>query len=109
MRSALETLTAVSLILSLSSPSGAAFYDGNKLLAECADEQNLLCIGFIIGVADTYEFFSNGQARAVCLPPNVTVQQIRDVAANYLNDHPDVRHYSAESIVLKAWMEAFPC
>jgi hypothetical protein len=39
----------------------------------------------------------------------VTLQQVRDVAVEFLTAHPETRHTGAVGIVARALAGAFPC
>lgn len=86
------------------------FVDGNELWNQCdknADSYpHIMCMAYIVGVADVY---SNQTANNMCLPKNATEEQLADVVTKYLRQHPEERHYTAQSDVLVALAEAFPC
>ena len=45
-----------------------------------------------------------------CVPPNqVTREQVKDIAVQFLVKHPELRHLTAVSLVASALHEAFPC
>ena len=82
-----------------------AFKTGNDLKAECFSANaaiELACKGFIVGVTDA-------RGDVICLPANVSVQQITDVVKKYLDDNPTVLHYSAHSIIRRVLSSTFPC
>ena len=46
---------------------------------------------------------------AFCPPPDVTWEQGTDIAQKYLNDHPETRHLPADTLIITALKEKFPC
>jgi hypothetical protein len=58
-------------------------------------------IGFVVGVHDA----SSG----ICLPQGVRIAQVCEIAASYVNQHPEEWERSAYSLVAKALGQAFPC
>lgn len=69
------------------------------------------CLAYIQGVSDSLEFFQNldGAGKVVCLPKGVNIGQLVDIATKHLRENPEKRHYGADSIILGAWLRAFPC
>lgn len=59
--------------------------------------------GYVAGVHDTLI------GQAFCTPADASLGQVEDVVYLWLKDHPDVRSYSAESLVIAALQEAWPC
>ena len=88
------------------------YVDGNSLLryyeADSGPYSAGLCIGYIIGVADTLGM-NNYSAATACYASSVVTGQIRDVVISYLKSHPESRHYAADGVVALAISEAFPC
>lgn len=99
----------------------ATFYDGNTLLKKCAldpgsvDLSNLsICLGYVAAISDALQGMISGRrntigGRSACVPSNVTIGQSVDVTVKFLQVHPDLRHFSANSLVAAALEEAFPC
>lgn len=87
----------------LSSSAFCAFFDGNEMIE--LGEENPVALGmYVAGAAD----FAMGM-HMVCVPNRAQVGQLRDVVIKYLDEHPEHRHYSADSIVVTALREGFPC
>ncbi len=86
--------------------ASAEFLDGNGLLSRMNDSESIprmVALGYVQGVADVY-------ARVkVCAPQNVTAGQARDVVKQYLELNPERRHYSADSLVVNALAQVWPC
>ena len=88
--------------------SVSAHYDGNQLLALCLNKSPDFCLGYIAGIAEAMEGGPVGPWVA-CVPPRLTFRQLTDITMQLLNEHPELRHYAAASLVAKALSEAFPC
>ena len=74
-------------------------------------QQRAGCYDYVVGVSDMILDFPaiSGIKPTVCYPNGVTAGQIVDVAVQYLASHPQERHYTASSTVLRALRQAFPC
>ena len=96
--------TTLAVLLLCSAPASAQFFDGEDLHEGCtAGEQSFgagLCLGYIVGIMD---------ARESCVPDSVDLGQIRRTVKLYLKVHPELRRYSAESLVRRALKESYPC
>jgi hypothetical protein len=104
---AVKTIRIIFAAVFLLSPtfafSARGFVTGDDLSSKCSINSPM-CMGYIAGVSDIMS--TNGD---ICLPKNATVQQIVDIVAKYLSDHPERRHFSASSESGIALMQAFPC
>lgn len=109
----MKRLTALAILMVLSSPVHAAgIAAGNVLLEQCESRDNSVyegaCYGFITGVYDT----SDGKTwngKTYCSPKGVTTGQLVKVVIKWLNEHPEALHNTAASLVQAAFLEAFPC
>jgi hypothetical protein len=80
-------------------------FDGNELyrLLKSTDcEENGIAKGFVHGVSASF----SGQYYVYS--PGVTYQQLFDIVRNYLENHPEERHYNACELVVVALSRAFP-
>lgn len=94
-------------------PASADFYDGNRLKAAIdqtsSDEKlekhsNLMeVLGYVEGVADAFNHVEH------CMAEGVTAGQSLDVVRQYLDGHPELRHYGAARLVKAALAKSFPC
>jgi hypothetical protein len=66
------------------------------------------CYGYVLGV---YDALSNaGLAKAICLPKEGAAEKtVVEVVARYLDEHPDQRQYSGQSLVHNALIYGYPC
>ena len=98
----------------------AAFLTGNELLRRCSSSSynQGLCHGYIEGVLDEGElantqknlnrYFLRSKWR-VCIPIAVRSAQLEDIVKKFLTNEPEIRHFSAASLVGAALANAFPC
>ena len=91
------------------------FWTGNDLWSYCGSTLEgpapNSCTDYIMGVADgalTVRSFAR-QPADFCMPTGVTGYQVADVGRRYLSQHPELRTYTASSLVFNALTEAFPC
>lgn len=104
-------------LISVMAPCHAAgyFYDGNHLVSDMREWENAqrsfpntdyissaAHMGYVLGVADSF-------SATICDQGRVTVGQVENVVARYLNDHPAEWSAPAYQLVAKALQEAFPC
>lgn len=99
----------------------AYFKVGEDLQAACygtaAGEEKsntaeyLLCLGYLQGVVDSDTTMTEwGRAdRFACIPQGVTSSELRTVLLAWLAERPDHLHFSAASLALTAFAEAWPC
>lgn len=101
-------------LLMFAAPVGRifAFTSGNELNPYCqgkSHEDTSTCMAFVNGAIEGMMLESGDVGLGVCLPPTVTLTQVKDVAALYLANHPEERHKSGASLVRSALRKAFPC
>jgi hypothetical protein len=101
---------SVALFILAGSTTGS-YKSGNDLLNDCTSntDSQLVCIGYIQGVADTWAAFRAVSSRPDCVPEGVLVRQLRDVVLRFLQAHPEHRHSAATSLVMNAFAEAWHC
>jgi hypothetical protein len=109
--------------LLLSNPAHAAYLTGNTAQKWCEESDNLL-LGYVGGVLDGYATGSAGfnvkglydpfldgliDAGKLCIPPQVTVRQLRDIFCKSLNENPKERHKPGSTILINAIHTSYPC
>lgn len=96
---------AAAALMALCATAHAKFWDGNSLHSHLNgnSSEQILAVGFIMGVADSL----HGEAQ--CAPSNVSVGQIRDMVAGFLNRVPNARHLPADALVAYVLINAWPC
>ena len=113
------------VLLSAAMPGAAAqtvyFKIGEDLQASCegtaAGEPNastaeyLLCLGYLQAVVDTDATLAewNEGPRQACIPKGVTSSSLRQTFLTWLDQRPDHLRFSAASLALAAFSEAWPC
>lgn len=98
-------------------PATAGFKSANDLWDHCTarerdrhyQQDNAMCMGYIVGIADVLDDGDNVDGLRACLPRGATIGQVVDTAMYYIRDNPQDRHYSASSVVAAALAAAFPC
>ncbi len=121
----IRSFIAVSFLLLVLSP-GSAVADrptGVQLLQECRQAQQLLngsetvdvydatsCIQYLAGFRDAMDIWEvSASPRAVCVPSEVTVEQLIRVTVKYVEDHPEDLHLDHALLVFTALAQAFQC
>jgi hypothetical protein len=92
--------------------SGAAFSaepgTGQWLLDTCSGDKGdvgkAFCMGYTMGLADLMV----GQER-ICLPPDLTSEQIRLTVEGYLRNNPGRLTHHPVLLVIEALDSSFPC
>jgi Rap1a immunity proteins len=74
------------------------------------------CAGFVEGVIDSQymrEAADSGLGPSniprYCIPQEATYDQIVKVFVKYLDEHPELLHKPACSLLIASWVKAFPC
>ena len=103
--------TVAALILPLR-PAKAGFVNGSTLYKLCTSSdpgENKACEYFIAGIADGMESTQaeEGGKAVACWGRDVTLDQLKKIAENYLASHPEDWQYSGG--VGPALSAAFPC
>ncbi len=96
---------AIVLALLAATPAQAEFYDGNRLLQRMNGDamDQMSALSYVAGVWDSM------MGVMICPPPNVMLNQVRDMTKALLVDHPEYRHQGADRFVIAAGAKTFPC
>lgn len=97
--------------------AGAASVTGQQLLGLCTANMggngNALeaaeCMGFIVGVADTFDCIDATQLFNRANSAKVTQPQLVSYVVNYLEKHPGAKQREAFSVIGLALAAHFPC
>ena len=71
-----------------------------------------ICVGYIMGVVDGSTWASGWNANhlfPICIPVEVTREQLVRIVLKYGNAHPDELHAHAQELVTSALLQTFPC
>ena len=93
-------------LVMVASAAHAEFYSGNELLSRMQSSEQvdrMLAMGYIAGVVDSF----NGII--MCAPPTITLGQTLDIVKLSMITKPQNRHYSADSLIVLALKEVWPC
>lgn len=102
-------------LLSVAVPSAhAEYFSGILLNKYCSSESSYekgLCLGYIVGVVDSFNTTSTikGENQIFCIPPGVTSGQLVLVMKKSMQEHPETLHLPASAHTLSALTAAFPC
>lgn len=64
-----------------------------------------ICEGYFQATIEWYELMEV----KICHSDDVTVDQSIKVAVEYIKDHPEEIHNLGSYLILKSWIEAYPC
>lgn len=80
------------------------------LLGICNADQGA-CLTYVMGALDSYVGTSivNFGRTYVCIPQQVTNQQVANVAVAYLRAHPDMQDMNAALVVVQGVSASYPC
>ena len=95
----------------------AGFYSGTELHGICtADrsdptyvEKTYECIAYITGAVDAFNTTRAANNLKSCIPPKVTISQLKEVTVAYLADNPKSLDKSASMLVFAATRQKWPC
>jgi hypothetical protein len=82
----------------------------SKPLGDASYVENVgLCTRVIQGVFNTLVNSGRPLPDGPCFPGNVTLGQLKDVVTRFLAVEPERRQYPATSLIVSAFVEAYPC
>lgn len=84
----------------------AEFKTGNQLYTDITSDSvvnQMVALGYIMGIAD----ITRGKAQ--CGPASATAGQLMDMVKKHLQDFPNMRHYTADIIIMYVLGQAWPC
>ena len=108
-------------VLALSAGTAAQASDihitGQQLLSLCTANMGgrgnpmeaAECMGFVVGVADTFDCTEDNHGFRWNSSADVTQPQLAGLAIHYIQDHPTARSGEAHRAIGAALQEAFPC
>ena len=102
--------TAALVAALVSGSASAQMFDGNKLLDVFKKAETVgnhidwgMSRGYVAGVYDS------NAGITICTPSAMTLGQMADMAKNYLENNPAVRHLPAEAIIVHYMSKTWPC
>ena len=113
----LRFLSGAAILGIFSTTANAGFYTGNELYDICTvDRENKTyvektyeCVAYITGAVDAFNTTREANKLKSCIPPGVTINQLKDVTVDYLRNNPIDRNGSASGQVFAATRKAWPC
>ena len=113
----MKRFALIALLCLLANVSFAVFKNGNALYSDLQNCEKIdrdgetgnvyqcgIAMGYVSAIADVAGVNEN-----TCFQSGVTLKQIKDVVYLWLKNNPADRSYTAESLVLAALKEAWPC
>jgi hypothetical protein len=101
----------VGFIFSLANASAfaadGAKYTGNDLQQLCSLPNDNGCVAFAFGFESGITAAQEGWR--ICVPAEVTGQQLEPVIEKYLREHPEQLHKNARLLSAEALTTVFPC
>jgi hypothetical protein len=100
--------------MSFINPADARYFSANKLLSDCKTESTInraICNGYLAGANDTHELHTGldeGVKKSICIPAGASIEWLRKIFIKFANDNPQDSHLDAASVVITAFVEAFP-
>ena len=89
------------------------FVTGNYLWMQCTGDDigQAYCLGYVVAIADTLSAPGNTGLDGwhACLRPKQIAGHLKEVVTQFLQNHPDQRHFAATSLIAEAYSIAFPC
>jgi hypothetical protein len=82
-----------------------------KTLTSICNENQGACLTYVLGAVDASVAASvvNFGRTYICIPPEVTNQQVANVAIAFLRAHPEAQDSSAASVVIQGVTASYPC
>lgn len=114
----MRAATLIPMLAMATCPISNAFWDFEEILATggyttgqalySRGKGNTSLLHYVAGVhdADTIATPIGGK---YCVPDEVRLGQLADVAYKYLDETPEKRHLTASHLVRQAFRKAFPC
>ena len=115
MRKLIPALVAFVLLLVFSTTgwSRSVFFDGNKLYGQCTEldiRSQSVCLGYVMAISDIlYSVPGSEDGNMFCNRLGATSGQIMGIVIEYLEKHPEKRHWDANFLVSEALFQAFHC
>ena len=92
----------------LSTPAGADWLRGHRLLAQCELDAShaewTFCDGYVTGVAESLNL-----GGAICPPDEMDPNTLADITLDYLREHEEVLHQVSFALTGRALKQAYPC
>ena len=99
----------------IGSPARARHPDDTAgyLCSTCADntDDQVYCLGYLRGIINTFdgEIEAGKEFALYCIPPTVTLNDIKLIWERYCDNHPKDKLSRASSLMAVALARAFPC
>jgi hypothetical protein len=105
-------------LFSFSTISSVHSESGQQWLSYCESNKNTegsYCFGYLGGLIDMYSsiredlLYFEKIPYLICLPPNMTLDQMVKIMRKYLNDNPEQLHINMTTLYQRKMFKTFPC
>ena len=113
-------------LFSFSTISSVQAKSGQQWLSSCESNKVIdkgYCLGYLAGMRDMYRYngktlflkegvpFTNNQRThyKICISPDITLGQEEKIMKKFLNENPELLHFTFTSLYEKKMMMTFPC
>jgi len=82
-----------------------------KMLSDLCAQDRGACLGYIIGSTDSWAsaLVAAGRPQVVCIPGNVSNDQITQATVRYIRARPEEAGLNAAVVIFAALKATFPC
>ena len=104
---------------SIAVSANTAYMGGNKFYEFLKESRipsstnfvnNGIVLGYLQGIVDATNGIRNTSTGTMfCVPKGVTGNQLVDISYIFFEQNPQLRHYSADSLIAAALQKSFPC
>ena len=111
MKTTRATIAAVALLaLPVASQAEGFNNSGNELKSTCENpDLAARCIGLIQGAWNGTDMTLAMVDKSMCVPPDVTLGQMKDLVLAYINKHPESRTDNSIVLTMSAVLEVWSC
>ena len=105
-------------LFSFSTISSVQARSGNEWLSQCESTEldlQIECIVYLEGLRDMHKhydktlFQNEGVQYQICYPTNMTNGIVVKIMKKFLNENPELLHFTFTSLFLNKMMMTFPC
>jgi len=112
----LKILTFITIVaMSVSGPGNTGYFTGRDILDLCESESfgnRESCVMYLSGLIDLQDSLYKWKdltKKYYCIPVGEDISQIQKVFVKHARGNPDKLDWTATSVAIHAFAEAFPC
>ena len=100
--------------MSVSGHANAGYFSAGKILSLCVSEKGFetaYCNIYLASISDAQDMFVGwgDMPKRFCIPERVNLNQLKEIYIKHANGNPQELHLTAASMVINAFLKAFPC